>query len=102
MAQAAEEFSSLLDRERQAALSADVDALTALQEEKRAWLTRAKNGEFEASLADDLIARAHANVGLIRNLVVCLRGVLGGDSEPTYTSRGLRPVEPEGSLRGKL
>ena len=102
MTQAAQEFSSLLDRERQAALSADVEALAELQEEKRAWLIRVKNGELEGSLAEDLIARAHSNVGLIRNLVICLRGVLGGDSEPTYTSRGLRSVAPEGSLRGKL
>jgi hypothetical protein len=102
MQAASEEFSALLDRERQAALSADVDALASLQDEKRAWLSRVKNGEFEAALADDLIARAHSNVGLIRNLVICLRGVLEADSEPTYTSRGLRSIAPEGSLRGKL
>jgi hypothetical protein len=102
MQEAAEEFSALLDRERQAALRADVEALAALQEEKRGWLTRVKNGELEGSIAEELIARAHGNVGLIRNLVICLRGVLGGDTEPTYTAKGLCPVAPEGSLRGKL
>jgi hypothetical protein len=102
MQEARVEFSSLLDRERQAALSADVEALAQLQEEKRAWLDKVKSGELEGSLADDLIARAHSNIGLIRNLVICLRGVLGGDSEPTYTSRGLRPVGREGNSRGTL
>jgi len=102
MMDAAVEFSSLLDRERQAALSADVSALAELQEEKRAWLDRVKSGEFEGSLADDLVARAHSNIGLIRNLVTCLRGMLGGEDEPTYTSRGLRPVGQEGNSRGVL
>jgi hypothetical protein len=102
MTHVAQEFSTLLDRERQAALSADIEALAELQEEKRALLAKLKNGEFEGSISDELITRAHSNVSLIRNLVVCLRGVLGGDNEPTYTSKGLRSVAPEGSLRGKL
>ena len=102
MQKAAAEFSALLDRERQAALSADVEGLAELQEEKRAWLARVKNGELKGPIADELIARAHSNIGLIRNLVICLRGVLGGENEPTYTSRGLRSVAPEGSSRGVL
>jgi hypothetical protein len=102
MRDAASEFSALLDRERQAALSADVAALAELQEQKRAWLARVKNGELTGPIADELIARAHSNIGLIRNLVICLRGCLGGESEPTYTSRGLRSVAPEGSSRGVL
>ena len=102
MTPAAQEFSTLLDRERQAALSADVTALTELQEAKRTWLARVQSGEIEGSLTDDLIMRAHTNVALIRNLVICLRDVLGGENEPTYTSRGLRSTAPEGVLRGKL
>ena len=99
---AAAEFSQLLEREREAALRADVDGLTLLQEQKRILLDRVKRGELSGAIPDELVQRAHENIVLIRNLVTCFRGCLGGEIEATYTSRGLVSVAPDGSSRGVL
>lgn len=102
MSEAAAEFSLLLDREREAALRADVEGLAELQEHKRLVLDRVRRGELQGHIPDELIVRAHANIALIRNLVTCLRGCLGGETEATYTSRGLRSTAPDGGSRGVL
>jgi hypothetical protein len=99
---AAAEFSQLLEREREAALRADVEGLVELQEHKRRLFDRVRRGELGGEIPNELVARAHANIGLIRNLVICLRGCLGGETEATYTSRGLRSSAPDGSSRGVL
>lgn len=102
MTDAAAEFSQLLDREREAALRADVEGLVELQEHKRQLFDRMRTGELPGRIPNELVVRAHANIGLIRNLVSCLRGCLGGESEATYTSKGLRSNAPEGGSRGVL
>jgi hypothetical protein len=99
---AAAEFSQLLDREREAALRADVEGLAELQESKRHLFDRVRKGELSGEISKELVARAHANIGLIRSLVNCLRGCLGGEPEATYTSKGLRSTAPDGSSRGVL
>lgn len=102
MNDAAAEFSLLLDREREAALRADVEGLAELQEHKRQLLERVRRGELQGRIPNDLVVRAHANIGLIRSLVTCLRGCLGGETDATYTSRGLRSNAPDGGSRGVL
>jgi hypothetical protein len=98
----AAEFSQLLELEREAALRADVDELAEIQERKRGLLDRVGRGELKGTVVDDLVTRAQNNIGLIRHLVACLRGCLGAEAEPTYTSKGLRSIAPEGSSRGTL
>lgn len=102
MSDAAAAFSLLLDREREAALRADVEGLGQLQEHKRELLDRIRRGDVQGAIPNELVQRAHANIGLIRTLVVCMRGCLGLESEATYTSRGLRSLAPDGSPRGVL
>ena len=102
MQDAAAEFSQLLEREREAALRADVEGLVEVQAHKRRLFDRVRSGELLGEIPSELVARAHANIGLIRNLVTCLRGCLGGETEATYTSKGLRSNAPDGSSRGVL
>jgi hypothetical protein len=99
---ASAEFTELLDCEREAALRADVEGLAELQERKRLLFERVRRGELQGEFPRELVERAHANIGLIRSLVACLRGCLGGETEATYTSKGLRSNAPDGSSRGVL
>ena len=73
-------FAELLERERHAALHAKLDVLTEVQTQKRALLSEMQGLELESSDAGALIERAQENIGLIRHLVVCLRGCLGDDA----------------------
>jgi hypothetical protein len=84
-------MSSVLERERKAALAADVDALSKLQEEKRLALS-ALHGDDDASSEelDVLRGRALANVRLIRHLTMCLQGILAPQGA-IYTAGGARP-----------
>lgn len=102
MGQAATMFSSVLERERQAAITADVDALAKLQDEKRAALTALHSDEelTEDEMAS-LRARAMANVQLIRHLTVCLQGMVAPEA-PTYTAGGARPVGAMSRSWGRL
>lgn len=92
MGQAATIFSSVLERERQAAVTADVEALAQLQEEKRLALT-ALHGDEELTQdeLDLLRARAMANVQLIRHLTVCLQGMVA-PQPATYNAGGSKPM----------
>src|SRR5688572_3648501 len=102
MGQAATMFSSVLERERQAAVTADVELLAALQDEKRAALTALHSDEelTEDEMAS-LRARAMANVQLIRHLTVCLQGMVAPQA-PTYTAGGARPVGAMSRSWGRL
>jgi hypothetical protein len=98
----AREFGELLAREREAALHADIDALTEVQERKRAVLSELRSSPVADSDISQLIARAHENIGLIRHLIVCLRGCLGAEAEPTYSASGERKPQIERGFRGVL
>lgn len=75
------ELADLLTEERAAALSADFDALEALQEKKREVLDRiAEHGPKEGPEFRRLGEVARANVGLIRHLVVLTRALTGADA----------------------
>jgi hypothetical protein len=102
MSDEARAFADALERERVAAASADVDALTQIQLEKQALLSQMPQARLGDSDISELISRAQANIGLIRHLVVCLRGCVDGDAEPTYTAAGERVVPGERGQRGVL
>ena len=102
MNEACAAFEQLLVEERKAALRADVDALAALQEQKRALLDAVKSSPEAARHAPQLLLNAENNLRLIRQLVSCLRLSLGVEEDPTYTSRGVRSISPEGVSRGVL
>ncbi|MGF1465929.1 MAG: hypothetical protein ACFCGT_07325 [Sandaracinaceae bacterium] len=84
---ALERWRALLDEERQAALTADVDTLELLQDRKRALLDVARAADPAALAA--LAPRARANVALMRQLVATQRALLG--LEP-----GLASYRPDG------
>ena len=91
MGQAAKVLSSVLERERKAAISADVDALSRLQDEKRLALgALAQDGASDDELVT-LRMRATANVQLIRHLAMCLQGMLAPQGA-TYNAGGSRPI----------
>lgn len=100
MNQAASMLTALLERERTAALSADVDALTALQAEKRTALDSLRAQGLSDAELEALRQSALTNVQLIRHLVGCLHGLSG--SEATYTPGGARPLAALGRSRGRL
>ena len=102
MSERARAVEALLAREREAALHADIDALTQVQEEKRAVLSELRQSKVSDSDITQLIARAHENIGLIRHLIVCLRGCLGAEAEPTYGASGERKPQLERGFRGVL
>jgi len=101
MGQAATVLSSVLERERKAAISADVDALSLIQVEKRLALSALSvDGATEDEVAE-LQARAMANVQLIRHLAMCLQGMLAPEGA-TYTSGGGRSIAPISRSWGRL
>lgn len=101
MGQAVSTMSSVLERERKAALAADVDALARLQEEKRLALSALHEDEASAEELDGLRGRAMANVQLIRHLTMCLQGMLAPQGA-TYTAGGARPSGLPGRSWGRL
>jgi hypothetical protein len=95
-------FGHLLELEREAALHARLDQLTELQEQKRTLLYELRAHKVEGPELDALVARAQENITLIRHLVVCLRGCLGADAEPTYTAKGEQRLAADRAFRGVL
>ena len=92
MGQAALDLSSVLERERTAAVTADVDALAQIQMEKRAALDALlQEGDVSEEEMNVLRSRALANVQLIRHLTVCLQGMVSPPAA-TYTAGGARPM----------
>ncbi len=91
-----QELGDVLDRERQAALGADVTCLEGLQEEKRALFDRVRDaGGLEGPRFRRLAEIARANVGLIRQLVLLHRALAGVDAQGAYGADG-REQAPEG------
>lgn len=80
MDSAACELALVLDREKHAAAHADVESLLSIQTEKRAALDRLRACAPPAEVLASLQDKARGNVALIRHLVLCLRGVVGGDA----------------------
>src|SRR5262249_13239017 len=67
-----------LDRERRSALAADLDALLALQEEKRALIDEAKRDpSVEGAALAQPSERSRANPLLLWQLVAIQRGLAG-------------------------
>jgi len=90
MADLARALSDLLARERQAALHADVDALEALQADKRALLDEAERaGAIDTPAFERLATVARSNLGLIRQLVG-LHRALAGIEPAAYGADGRR------------
>jgi len=95
MTELARALGELLARERQAALLADVDALEALQADKRALLDEAERaGALDTPSFERLAAVARSNLGLIRQLVG-LHRALAGMPPPAYGADGQRRTTAE-------
>jgi len=95
-----EQFSTLLDVERKAALAADVDTLSALQDHKAAVLAEMQSDPPTAQQQAEIVRKAHANIGLVRQLAELHRALLVGEAAaPTYGPRGLTLMETTVSLR---
>lgn len=101
MGQAATVLSSVLERERKAAISADVDALSLIQVEKRLALNALQMDGASPEEVETLQARAMANVQLIRHLAMCLQGMLA-PSGATYNAGGARPIGAISRSWGRL
>ena len=95
-------LTQLLEREREAALRADIDLLLELQPQKQALVAGLRKGEHGERVIDELVVAARSNVRLIRQVVLCLRGALGIAGESTYTPSGQYQVPMDRSLRGVL
>lgn len=96
-------LAGLLDAERAAALAADVNLLLAIQAEKQhalAALLSAHDGTFPSS-GGRLANIARENLLLLRNLVSCLRSLVG-EEEPMYSSAGHRATSAMPRRRGAL
>jgi hypothetical protein len=101
MGQAATVLSSVLERERKAAISADVDALSLIQVEKQLALTALSVDGATEEEVDSLHQRAMANVQLIRHLAMCLQGMLA-PAGATYNAGGARPIGSHSRSWGRL
>ena len=96
-------FRALLQAEKEAACQADVDRLMALQEAKQMALPALLECEASSAAKQQLQAAAQRNVRLLRQLVQCLAGVVGGETaDGTYDARGCRNVANHSAWRGQL
>ena len=95
----AQRLRSLLDAERNAAVAADLDALVALQQDKRELVDELRGQGLDAPVLPELASKAHANLQLMRHLVGVLRALTLPEAD-AYTPRGLREDAPAGA-RGR-
>lgn len=95
-------FLALLDEELQAARTADVDALSEIQERKRAALPALLSADLPEDARTALQERAQANVRLIRQLVQGLSNMLSAAADDTYDAYGKRNSLGPSSLRVTL
>lgn len=98
----AEAFISLLIEERDAARDADVDALVAVQEKKRAMMAALQEAGLPDVTRVELQRIAKQNVHLIRQLVRCLSGMIHDTGDDTYDALGKRAISDARGLRGTL
>lgn len=96
------ELDMLLDQERNATVRADVDALIALQHQKRAALESLHGKSIRDELLNELTRKAQSNIALMRHLVQCLRGPTVHSEAELYTASGGRASEPIGRSHGEL
>ena len=97
----AAEFEKVLDHERKLALSADVDGLGSIQEEKRALLDQLLASGVDSTKTTKLREKATSNVQLIRHLVACLQG-LSAPVSPTYNAGGARQEKRNRRAHGAI
>ncbi|MFM2421170.1 MAG: hypothetical protein RL385_5893 [Pseudomonadota bacterium] len=97
----ADNYVAILEKERECALRADVDALGVVQEEKRKALTLLLEQQPSEDDLTYIRAQSYENVRLIRHLVTCLHGILAPDGA-TYNAEGAIPVAAGGRSRGRL
>jgi len=99
---ASQRLSRLLERERIAAISADIDGLSELQDLKRDALGAVNANNTSSREIEVLAEAARNNIVLMRNLVQCLRG-FSLVEESAYGASGERVAsENSGHLRGRL
>jgi hypothetical protein len=99
---ASQRLSRLLERERVAAISADIDGLSELQDLKRDALGAVNPSNTSSREIEVLAEAARNNIVLMRNLVQCLRG-FSLVEESAYGASGERVAsENSGHLRGRL
>ena len=101
MSEAVLQFAKILEDERGFALRADIDALSAIQEQKRTVLSELLTSEVPEEERTRLRELALANVQLIRHLVACLQGLISPEAA-TYTAGGGRPMGAAGRSWGRL
>jgi hypothetical protein len=101
MHEAVAAFARILEDERAAALRADLSALSDIQERKLELLPRLREATPDETATRDLIARAQANIGLMRHLMLCLRGCVDA-AEPTYTPKGEARLSAQRYVRAVL
>jgi hypothetical protein len=94
-------FSTLLDDERKAALSADLESLATLQGHKQRVLAELEAAPPTADEQADVVRKARANVGLLRQLAELHHALLAGESASTgtYGPNGVTRLEGTLSLR---
>jgi hypothetical protein len=95
-------FIALLEREREAARRADIDALLQLQEAKRAAVEEIRKSDLPRDRLNHLAEKARANIWLLRHLVHCLQGAIGASDGQTYTADGRCSTVPNGISRGSV
>ena len=78
-------FSSLLDAERTAALAADLESLAALQIEKERTLAELGAAPPPPEEQAEIVRKARANVGLLRQLAELHRALLVGENAGSAT-----------------
>lgn len=99
---AAQRLSRLLERERIAAISADIDGLSELQDLKRDALSAVNASNTSSREIEVLAEAARNNIVLMRNLVQCLRG-FSLVEESAYGASGERVAsDNSGHLRGRI
>ncbi len=95
MPEAAARFRDALAVERDAARRADVDALVAIQDEKRAALEVLREAGLPQELRDAFAREAQLNLELMHHLVSCLRGIVASDGGAVYGKQGNVEVTAE-------
>lgn len=88
MSPAAHRLWDLLEKERLAAIAADVDAVAAVQEDKRVALTAFHRSAPDQEEVELLVEVAHANIVLMRHMAECYRGLLGVEGQSVYGAAG--------------
>jgi hypothetical protein len=102
---AAERLSRVLEHERVAAIAADVDTLTLIQDVKREAIAAVDSNNTAKEEIEALAKAARNNIVLMRHLVQCLRGFSLVDDDNAYGATGERvnaTTAAAGQLRGRL